>query len=424
MSAPTPTADRRAPLPERLLLPPHARPSPLPDLRPLRPGAELGVLDCSEWFGATSGGVRTYLLQKAAYVEGRPALRQAIVVPAGRALVGSGEGVRCHQVRSPAVPGRAPYRALLDHRAVHRIVMEERPSILEAGSPLTVPWLLRPAARRLGIPMVCYHHGLLPHNLAADPDRSGAAARFGARLAWRYLRRIDRMFDLTLVGSDFAAAAVREQGIERTVRVPLGVELECFHPARRERRAEVLGSHGLAADRPVVGFVGRLAPEKELDVLLEGWREVVRRRGAILVLVGDGPLYPRLTARAGELPVHFIPFVQDRIALAELVASFDLLVSPGSMETFGLAALEAMASGVPVLSADRGGVAEQLARSGAGSCFEAGRPGSLAEMAIQLLDGDLAAAGARGREHAEREHSWETVFDRVFDIYRSLLAGR
>lgn len=413
-----------ATLDERLLAQPHAHPPTAADRLPLRPRATLGVLDCSEWFGPTSGGVRTYLLQKAAYVEARPSLRQVLVVPGARRLVGSGDGVRCHQLRSPPVPGRAPYRALLDRRSAERIVAAERPDIIEIGSPLAAPWLLRPAARRSAIPMVCYHHGLLPHNFSTGSPGSGYVARAAARLGWRHLRRLDRSFALTLVGSDFAAAALRSEGIERTLRIPLGVELARFHPRRRDRALEVRRAHGLPANRPVVGFVGRLAPEKELEVAIRGWGEVAARRGAVLVLVGGGPLLGALRAAARDLPVHIIPFVRDRDSLADLVASFDLFLSPGSMETFGLAALEALASGVPVLSADRGGVAEQIACSGAGGAFEAGQPGSLAEGAISLLDSDLGALGARGREYAERNHSWDRVFDRIFDAYRAVLAGR
>ena len=422
-SASPPDHRRGRALADQLLSPPDAHPPTSADDVRLRPAAALGVLDCSEWFGPTSGGVRTYLLQKAAYVEAHPALRQTIVVPGACRLVGSGDGVRCHQLRSPAIPGRAPYRAILDRTTVEKIVHRERPDIIEVGSPLAVPWLVRRAAHRLRIPMVCYHHGLLPHNFSTAPGRGGLMGRMGAGAAWRYLRRLDASFAVTLVGSDFAARVLRREGIERVVCIPLGVELECFHPTRKDHAPETRARYGLPVDRPVVGFVGRLAPEKELDVAIEGWREVARRRDALLAIVGDGPLLGRLTSRARDLPVHFIPFVSDRRALADLVASFDLYLSPGPMETFGLSALEAMASGVPVLSADRGGVAEQVGRSGAGGTFVAGNAGSLAESAIALLDADLTSLGTVGREHAERNHSWDGVFDRIFGVYEGVLDG-
>jgi alpha-1,6-mannosyltransferase len=96
-------------------------------------------------------------------------------------------------------------------------------------------------------------------------------------------------------------------------------------------------------------------------------------------------------------------------------------VAPCSIETFGLSALEALASGTPLLSADRGGVAETVGRSGAGAVFAAGEAGSLAEVACRLLQGDLAGFGAAGRRYAEAHHGWDAVLDRIFGVYRDIL---
>ncbi|HEX6629566.1 MAG TPA: hypothetical protein VF048_00660, partial [Gemmatimonadaceae bacterium] len=145
-SAASVAADRDAgpALADRLLAPPHARPldagrHPLPPR--LRPGAEMGVLDVTKWFGPSTGGVRTYLLEKAAHVARDPRLRQVLVVPGARDLVAEADGVRCYQLRSPPVPGQAPYRLLLRGGALRRVAEHERPQLIEAGSPLLVPWM-------------------------------------------------------------------------------------------------------------------------------------------------------------------------------------------------------------------------------------------------------------------------------------------
>jgi alpha-1,6-mannosyltransferase len=101
----------------------------------------------------------------------------------------------------------------------------------------------------------------------------------------------------------------------------------------------------------------------------------------------------------------------------------DLCVSPGSLETFGLSAIEAFASGTPVLSADEGGVAENIGLSGAGRMFVSRNADSLAEEATALLAADRAELGARGRAYAEAHHGWDLVFDRLFEIYRGVLAA-
>jgi alpha-1,6-mannosyltransferase len=189
---------------------------------------------------------------------------------------------------------------------------------------------------------------------------------------------------------------------------------------RRETAAETRRRHGLP-DGPLAMYVGRLAVEKEVELLLRAWPAVERRTGARLVLVGDGPARRRLQRRPGSERFHWLPFQRDRDRLADLFAAVDLGVAPCSIETFGLSALEALASGTPLLSADRGGVAETVGRSGAGAVFRSGDPVALADQAERLLRGDLAELGAAGRRYAEAHHGWDAVLDRIFDVYRGIL---
>lgn len=406
------TAGTRASLDiSRLELPPR-----------LRPGASLGVLDITEFFGETTGGVRTYLLQKARYVQRRTALRQTIVVPGARDEILEASGVRCYRLHGPSVPTQKPYRFMLATRSTSRIVAHERPDLIEVGSTWFAPWLVHLATRRVDVPAVWFYHSNFPRVIAPWPETAGRLKRAGAEFAWGYVRRLGRMVRATLAPSDFVARELERVGVERVVRVGLGVDLERFHPARRALAAETRRRHGLP-EGPLAIYVGRLAGEKEVELLLTAWPEVERRTGARLVLVGDGPSRRRLQRRAGSERMYWLPFQQDRDRLADLLAAVDLAVSPCSIETFGLSALEALASGTPLLSADRGGVAETVGRSGAGATFVSGDAGALAGQATALLLGDLAALGAKGRQYAEADHGWDAVLDRIFDVYRSVLAG-
>jgi glycosyltransferase involved in cell wall biosynthesis len=244
--------------------------------------------------------------------------------------------------------------------------------------------------------------------------------RAAAEFAWRYVRRLGRMVRATLAPSAFVAGELERAGVERVVRISLGVDLELFHPNRRQAAAATRRRAGLP-EGPLAIFVGRFAVEKEIEVLLSAWPEVERRTGARLALLGDGPARARLQRRRGSDRVYWLPYERDRDRLADLLAAADLYVAPCSIETFGLSALEALASGTPVLSADRGGVAESVAASGGGAVFRSGDPGSLAEVAVQLLGGDLPTLGARGRLHAERHHGWDAVLDGLFEVYAKIL---
>ncbi len=391
---------------------------PLPPV--LRPAASMAVLDVTEFFAESSGGIRTYLLQKAAYVEARPALRQTLLVPGPKDAIHDADGVRCYRAHGPPVPRGTPYRFMFAARATRRVVEHEQPDVIEVGSPGLVPWLLQHANRSTHIPLVYFYHSNFPRVISAFPERDGGVRSRLSRLAWRYARRIDRMFDLTVVTSQFSANELRAAGIDRVVRVPLGVDLATFTPARRAWRDATRRAHGLPLDVPLVGYVGRFDREKELEVLLHAWAAVERQTDAWLVLVGDGPRKAALLEFAAGRRVRVLPFLSDRVGLADVHATFDVCVAPCSVETFGLSSLEALASGTPVLAADRGGVAEQVHASGAGRVFAAGSSASLAEEMVQLLQSDLATLGPRGRSFAEREHDWSHVFDRLFAVYREV----
>ncbi len=386
----------------------------------LRPTAGIGVLDITEFFGETTGGVRTYLLEKARYVQRRSELRQTIVVPGARDEILEASGVRCYRLRGPSVPTQKPYRFMLATRSTSRIVAHERPDLIEVGSTWFAPWLVHLATRQVDVPAVWFYHSNFPRIIAPWPEAASRARRAAAEFAWRYVRRLGRLVRATLAPSDSVARELEWAGVERVVRAGLGVDLARFNPARRAQAAETRRRHGLP-DGPLAMYVGRLAADKEVDLLLRAWPEVQRRTGCRLTVVGDGPARRRLHRRAGSDRVHWVPFQSDRDQLADLLAAADLLVAPSSTETFGLSALEALASGTPLLGADRGGVAETIARSGAGAVFAAGDAGSLADEAERLLGGDLGGLGAAGRRYAEAEHGWDAVLDRLFDIYRDVL---
>ena len=137
--------------------------------------------------------------------------------------------------------------------------------------------------------------------------------------------------------------------------------------------------------------------------------------------MGGGPSAAWFRALPGAERVRWLPFERDRDRLADLLAATDLYIAPGPAETFGLAALEALASGTPVLSVDSGGVPEMVRRSGGGAVYQVGDAASLADEATALLGRNLLELGLRGRRYAEREHEWSAAFDRIFSVYRSLL---
>jgi alpha-1,6-mannosyltransferase len=386
----------------------------------LRPTASVGVLDITEFFGDTTGGVRTYLLEKAKYVQRHPELRQVMVVPGAEDEILEASGVRCYRLHGPHIPTQKPYRFMLATRSTTRIVAHERLDMIEVGSAWCAPWLVHLATRGLRVPAVWFYHSNFPRIIAPRPHTAGWARLTASALAWRYVRRLGGLVQATIAPTRAVVRELESAGVANVVHVPLGVDLDRFAPTRRARAEETRRRFGLP-EGPLAIYVGRMAAEKDIDLLLGGWLEVERRTGARLVLVGAGPALRWLRRTPGGRRATWLPYQRDRDLLADLYAAVDLYVAPGSAETFGLSAMEGMASGLPVLSVDRGGVAEAVSLSGAGRLYTSGDPRHLAACAIDLFDQDLPALGRRGRRYAEEHHGWDAVLDRLFDVYRRVL---
>jgi phosphatidylinositol alpha 1,6-mannosyltransferase len=230
----------------------------------------------------------------------------------------------------------------------HKIVTalrDFRPDVVHLASPVIVGARGLWAARRLGVPTVAVYQT----DIAGFADSYGLG--FAARAAWRWTRRLHSGADRTLAPSSSAAAALAAHGIPRVHRWARGVDTAHFRPSRRdEQLRSQLASHG----ELLVGFVGRLAPEKKV-LRLSALRATP---GVALVVVGDGPDRRQLAKR---LPgAAFLGF-KTGDELAQAYASLDVFVHTGPFETFCQTVQEALASGLPVIAPDAGGPRDLVA---------------------------------------------------------------
>lgn len=218
--------------------------------------------------------------------------------------------------------------------------------------------------------------------------------------------------DRTLAPSRASVDRLAGLGVDDVHLWPRGVDQVLFTPRRRDegRRSALAGHRDL-----LVGYVGRLAPEKELS-LLHG---VAADPGVRLVLVGDGP---ERIATQRALPGAELLGLRHGAALADTVADLDVLVHPGRHETFCQVVQEAMASGVPVVAVDSGGPRELVDHGRTGLLVPPGDPLALRD-AVQ----ELAAAPRRRRamgvtaRAAVEPRTWGAVNDVLIDHYRSVL---
>jgi len=281
------------------------------------------------FWSPVGGGVGRYLRSKQTWVtEHAPEWRHTLLVPADEA--GAGRAL----LPAPRLPFSHGYRFPIDRRDGARRMVELRPDVIEVGDPYRLAWSALDAGWRLGVPVAAFAHS----NVAE------LARRIGGRLAQRavrgYLRRLYRQFDAVFAASQWMVGELRSIGVDRVVHQPIGVDCTTFHP--RCGSDEWRSRLGLSPRDCVLIYAGRFAPEKNLQVLADAVRRLGPRHA--LVLIGDGPAAP-----SGPCVIR-LPYQSDPLALATALASADLFVHAGDQETYGLAVLEALACGTPVVA--------------------------------------------------------------------------
>jgi alpha-1,6-mannosyltransferase len=221
-----------------------------------------------------------------------------------------------------------------------------------------------------------------------------------APAADRVNRRLSRLVDRIVISSRFARAEYERIGAGGLRLVPLGVNLDEFRPAALTRPG--------AGRSVLLVSVGRLSREKRPDRAVEALR-LLRSAGvpAGLLVLGDGPMRPALQRSARDLPVRFLGHVPDRRGDAHLLAAADVAVAPSEVEAFGLAVLEALACGTPVVVPDRGAAPELIGPTGSGVITD-GTPAGLADGVRSLLDVPERVRRDSARSRAE-QYPWSVT---------------
>jgi alpha-1,6-mannosyltransferase len=384
----------------------------------------MKVLDITNFYSDSGGGVRSYLRQKLRWLSHLETGDHVLIVPSERDQCHIFGSTRVHEVASPRVPGTTSYRWLARAGRVQALIRAEAPDVIELGCPYVVPLIVVPLARALGSACVAFFHADYPEAYLR-PLGQKVSPGAGGLLAWlgdQHLRTLHNALDGTCVASLGKLDRLRGLGVERLHHTPLGVDLGLFSPSHRDpglRRAL-----DLPTDRPLALAVARLSPEKGIRELLAALERLPAPAPVSVVLVGDGPLRDEVAGRTAALPfVRVLPRVNDPAALARLYASADLFLAPGGQETFALAALEALASGQPVLGSHRGGVGELLAGSAAGLTVDTADPEAFARAILHLATAPRAPAVAAAQALASG-YGWDQVFRRLRDVYAEARARR
>jgi alpha-1,6-mannosyltransferase len=350
------------------------------------------VADVAMFYGERSGGIRTYLNEKARFAARHAAFEHHVIAPGPREVHDGGR----HEVRSLRVVAANGYRLPLGVGAMKDTLRALRPDFVLLHDPFWGPHHVTELAHGIGARVIAVHHASPALNAAALPGPDRLYLPLLRRVYRRAYRPVDAVMSVVDPRPDTGRAA--------TIPLRFGV-----HPAFRPAPACPRSDHLL--------YVGRLSREKRIDDLVAAAARLDPPRD--LLVVGDGPVR-RALAQLGA-PIRFRSFVSDREELARLYREAACVVDPGPHETFGLVVYEAAASGARVVAADStpaAAVADGLIET-----FAAADVDDLVRTIGRALTRRDDPTTARAL--AERS-SWERVFEAEIDALEGLRgnAGR
>jgi phosphatidylinositol alpha 1,6-mannosyltransferase len=311
------------------------------------------------------------------------------------------EGYPVHRLPSVPLRGYANVRVAAGTPArLRRIFADFMPEVVHVASPFILGWRAVQAAHQLGIPAVSIYQTEVP----------AYAARYGApwleQLLWQHVENIHELSTLTLAPSSFAVDQLHSHGVRRVHLWRRGVDTSRFNPQKYDAgwRASVAPN-----GERIIGFVGRLAAEKQVEDLAV----LADLPGTRLVIVGSGPLKD---SQRAKLPGAYFAGFQGGEDLARMVASFDLFVHPGESETFCQTIQEAQASGVPVVAVGRGGPLDLVDQSRTGWIYTPGRLDELRSRVQDLIGDDI-------KRRAFGQAAFESVQGRTWPVLCEQLVG-
>ena len=314
------------------------------------------------------------------------------------------------------IPGYGELRfGLPATRALKQQWHAQRPHIVHIATQGPLGWSARQAARALGLPVSSSFHT----NFDAYSAHYGVGWMRG--IIARTLRNFHNGTGATFVPTRSLARNLLAAGYRNVSVVSRGIDTQLFSPQRRS--PNLRAAWQAKPDDLVVAYVGRLAPEKNLDLVFTAFAEVLRaRHDAKLVLVGDGPLRAELKAR---YPQHIFAGMRSGEELAAHYAAADLFLFPSLTETFGNVTVEALASGLGVVAYDYAAAAELIEHGHNGVVAPPGDANAFVNSAVMLAADRALLTRVRTRAALSVAHlDWLRVGELFAAKLRKLAAGR
>ncbi|PLR85572.1 glycosyltransferase family 1 protein [Bacillus canaveralius] len=287
------------------------------------------------------------------------------------------------------------------------------PDLIHVATPFNIGLCGIYYAKKLNIPLVGSYHTNFDYYLQFYN------LEFLSTIVWKYMNWFHRPFKKLFVPSPETLNQLKRHGFTNLEIWGRGVDCQLFHP--HYDKLKVRKNYGIKR-KYLLTYVGRLAPEKDLQTLLATAHILPAQISGQIqwLIIGDGPLREDLESEAPD-NMLFTGYLKGQ-DLAEVYSASDLFVFPSPTETFGNVVLEALASGTPVVGADSGGVKNIIQEGVTGNLCTPGNAQEFANAITQLIKNDSLRTqmGFEGRKYALTQ-SWDTIFEHLLWSYSTVI---
>ena len=386
----------------------------------------MKILELAEFYSQRGGGVRTYVEQKfeAAKAAGHSL---CVIAPGPEDKVEPRSGGKLIWVKSPQIPFDKRYHLFWNQKPIDQIVSQERPDFIEGASPWRGAWIAGRQSPSIPKALVIHQDPVLSYprtvlrNLLSE-------RQIDAYFAWffRYFRRLQELYDTSIVASSFMAERLVNVGLKKPELVPFGIDLDEFTRAKGSEslRLSMLKECGVETpEAKLLITISRHHPEKRLPMMIEAFRQASSDAPMGLYIVGDGPGRAKIEKLAAKTHgVHIAGFINDRRRIASMLASSDAYIHGCPTETFGMVIAEALSAGLPQILPSAGGAAD-LATPDCAEFFQPDNAQECASAIARLFERDQEKLRDAALQSAAKVTATADHFRALFAAYERLVDG-
>jgi glycosyltransferase involved in cell wall biosynthesis len=300
------------------------------------------------------------------------------------------------------------------YASLSKTMNEFNPDLIHLVTSFGIGWMGLKYAREKGMPIVSSFHTNF------DSYLKYYKLEYLEEPIWNYFRWFHNFCEINFCPSTDTMKELDDKGFKNTRIWSRGIDIEKFNPVFKNTSIREKFD---ALDKMIFLYVGRVAAEKDLDILLECMNEInaLHPGKACFIITGDGP-YAGHMKKNSPANTHFTGYLKG-VELAEIYASSDVFAFPSSTETFGNVVLEAMASGLPVIAANEGGVTDSIRHGFNGFLCEARNALDFTKAMERFINNPylIESMGAAAREHILNK-SWDNIFDGLMGDYQEIIS--